>query len=93
MNESRMESFLDFLLFASIAGFSLIFFQIKATLRSRGYDVKYFFGWSKDYYRFRELIGIETGDSEKRRLKNILLGLYASIIGMILAPILGILLA
>ena len=84
---------LEFLLFASIAGFSLLFLQIKATLRRRGYDVSYFFEWGKDYYRFRELIEIETDDSERRKLKNILLGLYASIIGMILAPVLGILVA
>jgi hypothetical protein len=53
--------------------------------------VSYFFGWGKDFYRFRELIKIETEGSEKRKLKNILLGLYASIIGMILAPVLGML--
>jgi len=88
-----MESFIEFLLFASIAGFNLLFLQIKAILRRRGYDVKYFLEWGKDFYRFRELIEIETDESEKRRLKNVLFGLYASIIGMILAPVLGILLA
>ena len=86
-----MESFLEFLLFASIAGFCLLFLQIKSTLRRRGYDVSYFFGWGKDFYRLRELIKTGTEGSEKRKLRNILLGLYASIIGMILAPILGML--
>ena len=53
----------------------------------------YFLEWGKDFYRFRELIERETDESEKRRLKNVLFGLYASIIGMILAPVLGILVA
>ena len=88
-----MESPAEFLLFASIAAFNLLFLQIKAILRRRGYDVTNFLDWGKDFYRFRELIERETDGSEKRRLKNVLFGLYASIIGMILAPVLGILLA
>jgi len=86
-----MESFIEFLLFASIASFSLLFLQIKTSLRRRGYDVRYFLGWGEDYYRFSKVIRIETNNSEKKRLKNILLGLSASMIGMTLPPILGIL--
>jgi hypothetical protein len=84
-----MESFLEALLFIAIAGFNLFFILIKATLRRQGYEVSYFFGWGKDYYRFRELTEITTDDFEKRKLRSILLGLYASIFGMILAPLLG----
>ena len=84
-----MESPFESLLFVSLVGFSLFFLQIKYALKSRGYEVSFLHGWGKDYFRFKELIRQETDSRERRKLKGILLGLYASTLGMILAPVLG----
>jgi uncharacterized membrane protein YiaA len=64
--------------------------QIKMTLKDKGYRVEMLTGWFEDYRQFKQLAEEEQDETARYQYQRILNGLYMSLIGLVLIPVLMI---
>ena len=82
-------SIIEILLMCSLGLFCYFFILVKNTLRGKGHNVAYLYGWGSDLNKFKEIIEKETNHKEKARFASILYGLYTSIALLVTFAVIG----
>jgi len=83
---------LELCLILPVAGIAFCYLKIKRALRSKGYCVGTIMGFVSDYYKFKNLIELETDEEEKEKYKTILFKLHISFALLVLVLFIGMIL-
>jgi len=84
---------LEFCLILPIVGIAYFYLKIKGALRSKGFGADKILSLGYDYYKFKSLIESEIDEEERKKYKTILLGLRISFALLVLAVLIGMMLA
>lgn len=84
---------LELCLVLPVAGIAYFYLKIKRELRSKGCGADKILSLGSDYYDFKSLIESEIGEEERKKYKTILFGLRISFALLVLAVLIGMMLA